>query len=42
MNQTGEAAGVTAYMALHQNRKIQDVSSGDVRNELVQGGSIII
>jgi hypothetical protein len=23
MNQTGEAAGVTAYMALHQNRKIQ-------------------
>jgi hypothetical protein len=42
MNQTGEAAGVTAYLALHQNKKIQDVSSGDVRNELVQGGSIII
>jgi hypothetical protein len=42
MNQLGEAAGVTSYLALHQNKKIRDVSPGEVRNELAKGGSIII
>lgn len=42
MNQLGEAAGVTSYLALHQNKKLIDVSSGEVRNELAKGGSIII
>ena len=42
MNQAGEAAGVTAYLALQQDKSIQNVSSGDVRNELSRGGSIII
>lgn len=42
MNQLGEAAGVTTYLALHQNKKIRDVSSTDVRSELAKGGSIII
>jgi hypothetical protein len=42
MNQLGEAAGVTSYLALHQNKKISDVSFNDIRNELARGGSIII
>jgi hypothetical protein len=42
MNQTGEAAGVAAYLALHQNKTIRQVSYKDVRNELAKGGSIII
>ena len=42
MNQIGEAAGVTSYLALQQNKKIKDVSSLEVREELKKGGSIII
>jgi len=42
MNQLGEAAGVTAYLALNQNKKIKDVNFKDVRKELEKGGSIII
>lgn len=42
MNQTGEAAGVTAYLALNQNRAIKDISHNEVRLELARGGSIII
>lgn len=42
MNQVGEAAGVTSYLALQQNKKIRDISSDEVRNELKKGGSIII
>jgi len=42
MNQTGEAAGVTAYLALQKNITIADVSSDEVRNTLAKGGSIII
>ena len=42
MNQVGEAAGVTSYLALHRQKRIRDVSSGDVRDELKKGGSIII
>lgn len=42
MNQVGEAAGVTSYLALQQNKKIKEVSSQQVRAELKKGGSIII
>lgn len=42
MNQLGEAAGVTSYIALHQNKKIKDISPIDVREELKKGGSIIL
>ena len=42
MNQVGEAAGVTSYLALQQQNRIRDVSSNEVRNELRKGGSIII
>ena len=42
MNQLGEAAGVTTYLALNQNKKIRNVSSKEVRDELKKGGSIII
>ena len=42
MNQLGEAAGVTSYLALHQNKNIKDVDFNHVRSELKKGGSIII
>lgn len=42
MNQLGEAAGVTAYLALNQNRKIPEIPFKEVRQELAKGGSIII
>ncbi len=42
MNQLGEAAGVTAYLALSQAKPIQKISYTDVRNELKKGGSLII
>lgn len=42
MNQLGEAAGVTSWLALNQNKAVQAVSSADVRKELAKGGSIII
>lgn len=42
MNQLGEAAGVTSYLALNQNKNIRDVSPKDVRDELGKGGSMII
>lgn len=42
MNQVGEAAGVTSYLALQQNKKIKEVSAQEVRAELKKGGSIII
>jgi len=42
MNQLGEAAGVTSYLALNQNKAIGQVSPADVRMELTKGGSIII
>lgn len=42
MNQIGEAAGTTSYLALNQNIKIKDVAFADVRKELKNGGSIII
>lgn len=42
MNQTGEAAGVSSYLALDQNLPVHKVSYKDVREELNRGGSIII
>lgn len=42
MNQVGEAAGVTSYLALQQSKKIKDVSPSEVRAELKKGDSIII
>ena len=42
MNQLGEAAGVTSFLALNQNKSVQDVDAQSVRDELKKGGSIII
>lgn len=42
MNQTGEAAGVAAYLALHQQKAIGDLDPGDVRKTLADGGSLVI
>jgi hypothetical protein len=42
MNQLGEAAGVTSYLALNQNKPIAKVNDKEVRNELAKGGSLII
>jgi hypothetical protein len=42
MNQLGEAAGVTSYIALNQNKTISSVSASEVRNSLAKGGSLII
>jgi hypothetical protein len=42
MNQLGEAAGVTSYLALNQNKSVRTVSSAEVRNNLEKGGSIVI
>ena len=41
MNQLGEAAGVTSFLALNQDKSVQDVDYKDVRKELSRGGSII-
>ncbi len=42
MNQLGEAAGVTSYLALNQNIPVAGVNSKTVRETLKKGGSIII
>jgi hypothetical protein len=42
MNQLGEAAGVTSYLALNQNKPIRNIISSDVRKVLKKGGSIVI
>jgi len=42
MNQLGEAAGVTAYLALNQDKRIPEISFKEVRGELTRGGSLII
>ena len=41
-NQTGEAAGVAACLALAAGKRIEDVDAQDVRKTLAQGGSIVI
>ena len=42
MNQTGEAAGVAAYLALTRNKPIAKVGADAVRKLLSEGGSVII
>lgn len=42
MNQTGEAAGVAAYMALTQSRSVRRLDAGQIRRSLAEGGSIIL
>ncbi len=42
MNQTGEAAGVAAYLALHQSRSVRDVEAAELRSKLHAGGSIML
>ncbi len=41
MNQTGEAAGIAAWLALDSGAAVQDVDTAKVRSLLAQGGSII-
>lgn len=40
-NQLGEAAGVAAYLCLHQNSGVQTISGVDVRKLLAKGGSAL-
>jgi hypothetical protein len=42
MNQLGEAAGVTSFLALNQNKPIRSVNVLEVRELLAKGGSLII
>lgn len=42
MNQTGEAAGVAAYLALHRSTGVRDVAPADLRAALKAGGSIML
>lgn len=41
MNQTGEAAGVAAALALKQGRSVRQLNVSDIRSNLVDGGSIL-
>lgn len=42
MNQLGEAAGVAAYLGMHQSKGFADIDVQELRNGLTQGGSIVI
>jgi hypothetical protein len=42
MNQTGEAAGIAAFVALDKGLDVGQVAAGEVRDLLSAGGSIII
>jgi hypothetical protein len=42
MNQLGEAAGVTSYLALDQQIPVRDIDPQSVRKELSRGGSLIL
>lgn len=42
MNQLGEAAGVTSYLALNKNQAVGKISASEVREKLAKGGSIVI
>ena len=42
MNQLGEAAGVTSYLALDQNKPVREIDPQSVRKELKKGGSIVV
>ncbi len=39
LNQIGEAAGVAAYMALNENKSVQELDGTKVAQELAKGGS---
>lgn len=41
MNQTGESAGVAAYLALTQNKSLADISVPQLRKTMRDGGSIL-
>ncbi|HOJ10289.1 MAG TPA: FAD-dependent oxidoreductase [Clostridiales bacterium] len=41
LNQTGEAAGVAAYLALNNNSSVKELNTDTIRKMLKQGGSII-
>lgn len=41
MNQLGEAAGVTALLALEQNKSVAQINPREVRNVLKKGGSLL-
>lgn len=42
MNQTGEAAGVAAYLALSARQPVQDVDVSGIQRELTKGGSVAL
>ena len=42
MNQTGEAAGTAAYLALESGSAIPALKAGKIRSVLAKGGSVII
>lgn len=42
MNQLGEAAGVAAYLAMHQRKSLSNLNPTDVRQEMKKGGSVIL
>jgi hypothetical protein len=42
MNQLGEAAGVTSYLALNQSKPIAKIDAKEVREILGKGGSLVI
>jgi len=42
MNQTGEAAGTAAYLALKNHVAAKDVNTDTLRKTLADGGSIIL
>jgi hypothetical protein len=42
MNQTGEAAGVAAVLAMRAGKAVGELDAGQVRRELAAGGSVVI
>lgn len=42
MNQTGEAAGVAAYLALHQAKTMREIAAAELRDKLKAGGSVML
>lgn len=42
MNQTGEAAGVAAYMAVHQAKSVREIETTALRDKMKAGGSVML
>lgn len=42
LNQTGEAAGVAAYLALKNNQSAREVDTDELRETLMDGGSVML